>query len=67
MSDNPILIYDEDEDEFMYQKSDESDTDYKARMAKLHERLMAQATDQEKQLAEKVLISLVAEPKIAYK
>ena len=66
MSDNHVLIYD-DEDDLMYQKADESDAEYKARMLTLHKDLMEKASENDKNLATNILSSLVAEPTSIYK
>jgi len=56
MDDMVTLVLDGSiEDEYAYKKAGESDTEYKTRMKALHERINAQASDEEKRLAAEVL------------
>ena len=60
MSEMVTLVLDSNsDDDYAYRKEGESDAEYKSRMGELHDRLMEQATNEEKQLAADVLSSLV--------
>ena len=60
MSEMVTLVLDcNSDDDYAYRKEGESDSEYKTRMEAWHERLMEQATNEEKQLAADVLNSLV--------
>ena len=60
MSEMVKLVLDSNsDDDYAYRKEGESDAEYKARMESLHDRLMEQATNEEKQLAADVLSRLV--------
>ena len=56
MDDMVTLVLDGDaDDEYMYKKDDESDAEYKVRLARLRERRNARMSDEEKRIVEETI------------